>query len=239
MNKILEKIKSNNVISILTEYASFLLLIVSLLGGAKQFITLCFYSPSLLQYFSISQIVIDGIGIVIKSIIFSTAIFAGIITYLLSPRFLRIIFIIISCICILLFLTLTILPAYTPMAHLINQNLFIISAGFLFGMMYYIGNTSKKRFLFIVCFYGLFAIISDHQQADDILNIHIHSAEVNKKYPKAKLLYTNDAYLFYGVPKDSKKEIVNTGLLLPPPKEAFVVCNFYVEKKDVLFEETK
>ncbi|GAA5092612.1 hypothetical protein GCM10023210_21800 [Chryseobacterium ginsengisoli] len=239
MKKILEKLNMDKTINLIKDYASFLLLMASFLGGVKQFITLCFYSPSLLQYFSFSQVLIDGISILIKSIIFLLAISIGIITYLFTSQILRTISIITSSICTLFFLTLTIFPADNPMAHLIFQNLFIISVGVLFGLVYNIGNVSKKRFLFISCFYGLFVIISDHQQADDIINIEKHNVDVAKKYPKAKLLYSNDTYLFYGIPKDPKKEIINIGLLLPPPKEKFVLCNFYIEKKDVLFKETK
>ncbi|MPS64062.1 MAG: hypothetical protein DI622_05715 [Chryseobacterium sp.] len=239
MKKILEKLNIDKTTNLIKDYASFLLLMASFLGGVKQFITLCFYSPSLLQYFSLSQVLIDGISILIKSIIFILALSIGIITYLVTSQILRTISIIASSICALFFLALTIFPADNPMAHLIFQNLFITSVGVLFGLSYHSGNIGKKRFLFISCFYGLFVIISDHQQGDDILNIENHNIEVNKKYPKAKLLYTNDTYLFYGIPRDPKKEIINSGFLLPPPKENFVICNFYVEKKDVLFEETK
>ncbi|WP_160137184.1 hypothetical protein [Chryseobacterium sp. c4a] len=229
----------NNHINLIKEYSSFLFLLVSFLGGAKQFITLCFYSPSLVQYFSLSQVLIDGVGITIKTIIFFASVFIGIITYQIFPKIIRRFFITIACIFIIFFLALTILPAYTPMAHLIFQTIFIISIGFLFGITDHLVEISKRKSIIITCIYGLFTIISDHQQPDDLININNHNIVVNKKFPNATLLYSNDTYLFYGVPKDPNKKIMNIGFLLPQKPENFVVCNFYVEKKDVLFEENK
>lgn len=237
MNDPTEKIDNHKVINLIKDYSAFLLLLVSFLGGAKQFITLCFYSPSLIQYFSLSQILIDGIGILLKTIVLLLAIFIGTIVRLYSFPILHIFLAIITFIAMVFFLTFTILPAYTPMGHLIFQTLFIISVGFLFGIISRFRYEKRKRSLFFIFIYGLFMIISDHQQPDDLINVKNHNITVSKKYPNATLLYSNDTYLFYGVPKDPKKKIINTGFLLPPRPEAFVVCNFYVEKKETLFTE--
>jgi hypothetical protein len=237
MNEPTEKIDIHKVINLVKDYSSFLLLLISFLGGLKQFITLCFYSPSLIQFFSLSQVLIDGIGIMIKTIIFFSSIFIGTIIYPLLPRIFRTFLTTILSILTIFFLTLTIFPAYTPAGHLIFQTLFTILIGILFGIIYYYGQPNKRRFILITCIYGLFMIISDHQQPDDLINIKNHNIILNKKYPNATLLYSNDTYLFYGVPKDPKKKIINTGFLLPQKPEDFVVCNFYVEKRETLFIE--
>lgn len=61
-NKLLE----NKIIKYISENLSLLLIIPGILGGIRQIILLSLLSPSLLIYFSTTQVLLDGISILFQ-----------------------------------------------------------------------------------------------------------------------------------------------------------------------------
>lgn len=68
MNELLDKIESNRLFKFIKENFSLLIFLPSLLGGLRQFLILLYYSPTLIQYFSFSQIAIDGLETIIQGL---------------------------------------------------------------------------------------------------------------------------------------------------------------------------
>lgn len=62
---IIQKIEQNEYFKFIKDNFSLLILLSSLLGGLRQFLVLFYYSPTLIQYFSFSQIAIDGLETII------------------------------------------------------------------------------------------------------------------------------------------------------------------------------
>ncbi|HEX7870674.1 MAG TPA: hypothetical protein VF455_11245, partial [Chryseobacterium sp.] len=65
---VIQKIEQNEFFKFFKENFSLLILLSSLLGGLRQFLVLFYYSPTLIQYFSFSQIAIDGLETIIQGI---------------------------------------------------------------------------------------------------------------------------------------------------------------------------
>lgn len=68
--KLFNEIETNKYLNIVKNYLSLIIIIPYLLGGIKQLINLSIISTDLLDFFSINQVLIDGIFITIKLLLF-------------------------------------------------------------------------------------------------------------------------------------------------------------------------
>lgn len=257
MNTFMQKLEDKNIVSLIKDYSSFILLMLTILGGAKQFAILFYYSPTLTQYFSVSQVLIDGIALIIKFCIF----FVGVVIYLyLFNNYGRLRHIII------LFVSLTIpvflinLSGISNFGFVIINLYIIILLGMLFIATYIhleneipfdIESEYNKKiisiFFFICCVTYIFF---SEKKPIDIINIKTNTSIIRKELPNAELVYFNDQYLFYGlrtketIPDykklyDSLKNTPNFDhrVLVPPRINGPNYSAFYIQKHDVLFEK--
>lgn len=255
MNTVLKKLKDNELFSLIKDYSSFILLILSILGGAKQFAILFYYSPSLTQYFSVTQILIDGIGLLIKFCIF----FIGIITYLYFfshyGRLRHIFF-------FFILLTFCMFPlSISGITHFgfVLINVFIIMLlGMVFTAIYFksknvipIDFESKydgKAITILFFTFCILYIFFSEKSTNDIINVKTNTTIIRKEIPNVDLLYFNDQYLIYGVRSEEKSPPVNKKYSseneknswpprdITPPPHGPHYYSFYVQKSEKLFQ---
>lgn len=240
MTALIDKIENNRLFKFIKDNFSLLIFIPSLLGGLKQLLFLLFYSPSLIQYFSFSQIAIDGLEIIVQgmyllmitSIIYKIT--AKSINRIIISNLLSFIFVIIytwyafdsNKLFEIIPFNLTTLNTY--ILKLFSLTLFGVIFGNMLGAKSIKNETSNyfkyfKFFLVIVSIiYALYVIISYKTFQYNVKNIIDVTKQVRKETSKdAELIFYNDTYLIF----------------ISNPKDEFNTRKFYVKKFEVLFED--
>lgn len=258
MNKIIQKLNDNKIVSLIKDYSSLFLLIITILGGAKQFVVLFYYSPTLTQYFSVSQVLIDGIALIIKFCIFLLGIFFYLSLFNYYGRLRHIIFF--SLLQALLFIPLA-LSKISNLGFVIVNLFIIIIMGMLFTAIYinsknevqidyesrYGGKIISISF-FILCIAYIFF---SEKKPNDIVNINVNTSEIRNKLPNAELIYFNDTYLIYGIRIQEKtpdyKKLYDSLrnkpnfdkrlLVIPPNRGGTNYSGFYIQKHETLFTD--
>ncbi len=241
MIALLEKIENNKLFKFVKDNFSLIIFIPSLLGGLKQLTFLLTYSPSLIQYFSFSQIAIDGLEIIIQCII--VLLIVSFIYALTVGKVNRILlYSIISVILLVLYIWYSI---YTDNFYkivpydLTTLDTYLSKFFSLFFLSIALGiflasrgikaenekrfSIFKKIYLTISIVFLFYFIISYKPFQYNVENVSNVTDKVKKENSKdAELIYYNDSYLIF---------ILN-------PKEDFNHRKFYVQKFETLFEDT-
>lgn len=227
---VLKTIENNNYIKYINENLSLLIAVPTILGGFKQFIILSVMSPSLLTFFSINQLLIDGVVAIIKlsaSFFFVYLYRELIIDYCKEKKFYseKKIWLVNYSLKLFMifwfFIVITVdISFYVP--PLADIMLFIIASLLIFIIVnisiYYNTKASKRLAYFII---ALFILLSDINEGKSIQNFETITALVRKKYPEAKIKYFNDQFIFY----DTRPKYMNSEIV--------------IKKIDDLFEEQK
>lgn len=240
MKTVIDKIENNKLFKFVRDNFSLIIFIPSLLGGMKQFFALFLYSPTLMQYFSFSQLAIDGLETIIQGIY--VLIIISIIYYSIATNTKRII--------IFNIFNATVLVLYTWYIFY-SGNAFKIAPYNLTTLDTYlfkyitltflgitIGNELSNRSIGVearnkfnkyfirvsAIFLAIYFIVGYKPFQYNVENVINITNKVKKKNSKdAELIYYNDSYLIF---------ILN-------PKEDFNHRRFYVQKFETLFEEEK
>lgn len=240
MTTLIDKIENDKRFKFVRDNFSLIIFIPSLLGGLKQFFALLLYSPTLIQYFSFSQLAIDGLETIFQGIYVSIII--SIIYYLIAADTKRIsIFNIFNSIVLVLY---TGYIFYSGNAFKIAPyNLTTLDTYlFKFITLTFLGITIgnelsnrrvrvEARNMFIkyfirvsAIFLAIYFIVGYKPFQYNVKNVIDITNKVKKENSKdAELIYYNDSYLIF---------ILN-------PKEDFNHRRFYVQKFETLFEEEK
>ncbi|MBT2621920.1 hypothetical protein [Chryseobacterium sp. ISL-6] len=189
----------------LRENLTLLLIVPTLLGGFEQFAILCFKSFTLLLYYSPTQVPVDGISILVKVPIFLVAVFTKVqfdearnnikAKWGTLVFFSTFIIMVIALICLLF-----VKEEYKLLGRVCY--LTIANILVLWGLL------KQKRFLqtfnkkasFVTALsivFSMFFNIFTKPDYSEISNINKLTVKIRITYPKAKLLYCNDKYLFF------------------------------------------
>ncbi len=237
MNTLIEKIENDKLFKFVKENLSLLILIPSLFGGLRQFLVLLYLSPTLIQYFSFSQIAIDGLETIIQGIyvvlissllykIFlknNNSNFYGIFTVFAAGLFqISFIYYVQGELFSTTVYNLTTFKAYSVKFCTLTM------VSFIFSSVYDLNSKIKKKSLFldiyigIVVLYVMYIIILFKPFQLNVKNIDNSLSIIRKQYSKnAELVYYNDTYLIY---------VLN-------PNDELDKRKFFVKKFDTLFED--
>ena len=193
--KLFEEIEANKFLNFIKNYLSLIILVPYLLGGIKQLINLSILSTELLDFFSIGQVLIDGIFITIKLLGY----FILLILMKKSIKFLELINFGIIFLLILMIFILIVSYFYDIVR---NENEFY---NLIFLLIYYgliiltFNIIIKSNFLkFYMYAFSLILIIwFSPSKKDDIVNNNEILKLVYKKYPNATFQYSNDKFLIF------------------------------------------
>lgn len=208
----ISKIIENKAFEFISNNLSLLLGIPTLIGGIKQFNDLTSLSPLLYKFFSFSQLIIDGFIILIELITF----YFVFIFYEIFVEFLtnpsgsqsKKAFKIFSCtLFILLVLILSTFMILKFEYNLDKSNYylkFFIYLGIIIIILNIINlSIALKKGEFILFLLALIWGFAFFPKANNsIENFTILTKKISKKYPKSKLAYFNDQYIFYQISKD-------------------------------------
>lgn len=243
MTVLLNKIENHILFRFIKENLSLLILLPSLLGGLRQFIILLYYSPTLIQYFSFSQIAIDGLETIIQGL------YVLILTILVYKCVKNKIVMMAILLCIILFIVvrfswyvivevkedsffsynLTTLKSYFYKILILTTLSFYIALSYALRKIDYM---PYKRFVNISLFVTsiilsiviiLFIVIYKPFQYN-VQNVIDVTKKIRKeKSSSADLVYYNDSYLIF---------VLN-------PNENISKRKYLVEKFEILFENDK
>ena len=193
--KLFNEIETNKYLNIVKNYLSLIIIIPYLLGGIKQLINLSIISTDLLDFFSINQVLIDGIFITIKLLLF-------LILILLLKKSIKIREIINFGIIGLLILMIFALIASHFFNFIRDENefynllLLLVYYGFIIlSINIIIKKNSLEFYMYILSI--ILIIWFTPNNKDDIVNNNEVLEMVLKKYPKASFQYSNDKYLIF------------------------------------------
>lgn len=220
-NKLLE----NKIIKYISENLSLLLIIPGILGGIRQIILLSLLSPSLLIYFSTSQVLLDGISILFQlSIVLFTIYFFNKFINKYRSHPIKILFGMSILILGFVFFMKTQYNSFAISNFDILMKICFSVLATMFSI--YIIKLSKPSALPMAFFsiFGIFAIIFlTYSQPVNVFNISNDNQLqlLKKKFPNIKLEYVNDTYLIYNL--NSKEENKSKQV-------------FFIQKHENLFE---
>lgn len=215
---ILKSIEENNYIKYFNENLSLLIAIPTLIGGLKQFIFLSFLSSNLLTFFSINQLLIDGVIAIIKlsATFFFVYLYKGLIlNYCKEKKFYSekkswLINYSLKLVMIFWFFVVIFFDVNYYFPQLMDILLFIISSLVIFSLInisiYYNTHIARRTVYLLI---SLYIVLSDVNGGKSIQNFAEITASVRKKYPEAEIKYFNDQFIFYETkPKYMNSEIV-------------------------------
>lgn len=213
--KLFEEIEANKFLNIIKNYLSLIILVPYLLGGIKQLINLSILSTELLDFFSIGQVLIDGIFITIKLLGY----FILLILMKKSIKFLELINFGIIFLLILMIFILIVSYFYDIVR---NENEFY---NLIFLLIYYgliiltFNIIIKSNFLkFYMYAFSLILIIwFSPSKKYEIVNNNEILKLVYKKYPNATFQYSNDKFLIF----NTNSNLNNNKFLILKNEELF------------------
>ncbi|MBT2559844.1 hypothetical protein J7E50_18135 [Pedobacter sp. ISL-68] len=196
---------TRNLTTVLTKNLALLLILPTLLGGCEQFVTLCLKSFTLLLYYSPTQVPIDGISILVKVPIFLLGVFVNLKYHEARTNikanwgtlvFLSIFILMLIALTVVLFVRED-YKLLIKIAYLIIANIAVI---LLLKKDKTVLQTFSKKATYVIAvsivlatFYNVLTK-RDYSEVGNITNL---TDKLKAKYPNAKLLYSNDKYLFY------------------------------------------
>jgi hypothetical protein len=239
METFIQKINNNEIFKFIKENFSLLIFIPSLLGGIRQFLSLLYYSPTLIQYFSFSQIIIDGIDVLLQLLYVLTINLVVLkiiqkkedyIYYL--QAFLALLVLITTIIYFCFFYSNDNIKNYNIVNH--KENLFKILLLTVIALSVANNISSLKNYrskklsiaFFIISTLGIMYLflaalfVKPFQYNVENLTEVINEIK-HKKTKKAKLIYYNDSYLIF----------------LLNPEDSSGNKKFYIKKFEDIFNE--
>jgi magnesium-transporting ATPase (P-type) len=242
MNELLDKIESNRLFKFIKENFSLLIFLPSLLGGLRQFLILLYYSPTLIQYFSFSQLAIDGLETIIQSLYVTIV---TIIVYKVVKNKLYTIFILIFIFFLIILrfswyviveakeyslfsYNLTTLKSYSYKILSLTGISFYIALGYALKNIDDTTHRFRNTLVYIVSSVGivllLYFIILYRPFQYNVQNVVEVTNKVRKEQSScAELVYYNDNYLIF---------VLN-------PKNKIDKRKYFVKKFESLFEESE
>ena len=213
--KLFEEIEANKFLNFIKNYLSLIILVPYLLGGIKQLINLSILSTELLDFFSIGQVLIDGIFITIKLL-------GYFILLILMKKSIKSLELINFGIIFLLILMIFILIVSYFYDIVRNENEFY---NLIFLLIYYgliiltFNIIIKSNFLkFYMYAFSLILIIwFSPSKKDEIVNNNEILKLVYKKYPNATFQYSNDKFLIF----NTNSNLNNNKFLILKNEELF------------------
>ncbi|WP_313101628.1 hypothetical protein [Epilithonimonas sp.] len=208
------KLLENKIIKYISENLSLLLIIPAIPGGIRQLILISILSPSLLIYFSTTQVLLDGVSILFQLIIvlFTVYFFNKFINKYRSHP-----------IKILLGMSILIVGFIFYMKQQYNSfaiSNFDILMKICFSVLAIMFAQYIIKFLkpsaLPMAFFSIFAVFAviflTYSQPVNVLNISNDNQILvfKKKYPNIQLEYVNDIYLIYNLnskEKDKRKQV--------------------------------
>ncbi|WP_330744923.1 hypothetical protein [Chryseobacterium sp. CP-77] len=204
MKRFFDALLANSILTFLKEYFAIIIFVPTLLGGLGQLYQLVSLSPSLIEYFSISQLLIDGILILIRSPLYLIGILSyGFYLAIKNDKRQHIKF------------WITLFFAFMALAlniyrDFVDENYYKLFKSFMllginiFFIFLYknMGNakTSLKIFGLVitaVLFSILLNILDRQFDYNSIENISLLTDKVKAQYPKAEFRYYNDKFVIF------------------------------------------
>ncbi|WET48152.1 hypothetical protein PYS58_16435 [Chryseobacterium indologenes] len=211
MNKFFEALLANNVMTFLKEYFTIILFLPTLLGGLRQLYQLVSLSPSLIQFFSISQLLIDGILILIRMPLFLIGILLyGFYNAIKDDKMQRIKFWISVTIIFIGFSAFCYRLCEQENFYQLIKNFITVGTNIFFIFLYrFMGSvkTSLKALGLIISALLLsvtFDITDKQFDYKTIENISLLKEEVEIKYPNAEFKYYNDKFVIFQNPLNKR-----------------------------------
>ncbi|WP_267406413.1 MULTISPECIES: hypothetical protein [unclassified Chryseobacterium] len=207
---ILEKIENNYFFKFFNNNNAMLIAVPTIIGGIKQFLEISYISTDLIKFFSLSQLIIDGLIATIKLLFvyFILFVYKDIVqsrmneekSYTLRYKWLKKYIIKLS---VLFFLTnaLVIYLYYINIDRYLLKILtipFILVTYCLWVTLVFLGKF-RSKITKTVTFIGIgfITIFVQIKDVNKIENFNDLSNSVRQKYPKAKIAFYNDQYIFF------------------------------------------
>ncbi|WP_231433791.1 hypothetical protein [Chryseobacterium sp. Leaf313] len=204
-----EKINSNRDIQFFKEYSSFFILLPTIFAGLKQSLILLILNRNVLTFFSVSQLISDGI---VLTAVFAFLVFCSTLYKLAADRFIKknIYLLIIEWVA-----TIVGFGLFAFAKHFILENyayaiMYIFVLIFIYTSLILNKDLVMKGLLYLlllVSVIGIDALMSVDPN-EEIRNVKITTEKVREKYPTSFLLYYNDQYLFYRAENTSREILV-------------------------------
>ncbi|WP_431609351.1 hypothetical protein [Chryseobacterium sp. 'Rf worker isolate 10'] len=215
----------NRIIKYLSENLSLIIIIPALLGGIRQFLLLSILSPSLLIYFSTSQVLLDGISILFQlSIMLFTVFYFNKFVERYKSHSLKILFGIGS----LLIICYIFLKNYYNFSAISYSDIVLKTFFLILATMFCIYIIKLMSVSALPMAFGLFltivvVIFLTYSKPLNVFNItHDNKIQsLKKQFPNIKLEYVNDTYLIYNL--NSKENDKNKKI-------------YFIQKHENLFE---
>ncbi|QWT87304.1 hypothetical protein KBP46_05450 [Chryseobacterium sp. PCH239] len=215
----------NRIIKYLSENLSLIIIIPALLGGIRQFLLLSILSPSLLIYFSTSQVLLDGISILFQlSIMLFTVFYFNKFVDKYKSHPLKILFGIGS----LLIICYLFLRNYYNFSAISYSDIFLKTVFLILATMFCIYIIKLMSASALPMAFGLLltivvVIFLTYSKPLNVFNItHDNKIQsLKKQFPNIKLEYVNDTYLIYNL--NSKENDKNKKI-------------YFIQKHENLFE---
>lgn len=244
MNTLIQKIEQNEIFKFIKENFSLIIFVPSLLGGLRQFIILLFYSPTLIQYFSFTQIAIDGLETIFQVIfMICTAIFfykvvLKNIRNFLAKKILMLFFLLLYSGILFYFNGFQIIETtynLSTFTSYLLKSLSLVLLSLILADSYdtsinaqiYSSNKMKmalKLMTVVTILYAVFYIVMIKPFQYNVENVTNLTKNAREKFSKkAELIYYNDTYLVF----------------IKNPDDELDERRFYVQKFETLFEEGK
>ncbi|MCT4327738.1 hypothetical protein [Chryseobacterium indologenes] len=217
MNKFFETILANSLMTFLKEYFTIILFIPTLLGGLRQLYQLVSISPSLIQFFSISQLLIDGILIIIRVPLFLIGILLyGFYRVIKEDKRERIKFWIAVISGFIGFSAYCYKIGVEENYYQLVKNFITFATNISFIFLYKFMGSAKnkiKAFGLIISaiILSIMYDITDKQFDNTIENISLLKKEVQIKYPNAEFKYYNDKFVIFENPLNKRYIIKEFG----------------------------
>lgn len=239
METFIEKIDNNQTFKFIKENFSLLIFIPSLLGGIRQFLSLFYYSPTLIQYFSFSQIIIDGIDVLLQLLY---VLIINLVVFKIIQRkenyiyYLQIFLSILVCVSAIIYYCLFYSNDNIKHYNIVNHKEYLFKILLLTVIALSVANningvkSSKSKKLniafYLISILGILYLflaalfVTPFQYNVENLTEKINEIK-REKTKKAKLIYYNDSYLIF---------ILN-------PEESSENKKFYIKKFEDIFSE--
>lgn len=217
MNKFFEALLANSAMTFLKEYFTIILFLPTLLGGLRQLYQLVSLSPSLIQFFSISQLLIDGILILIRVPLFLIGILLfGFYKAIKDNKRERIKFWIAVISGFIGFSAYCYRIGVEENFYQLVKNFITLAINISFIFLYKFMGSAKNEIKAIGLIISAIILsimydITDKQFDSTIENISLLKKEVQSKYPNAEFKYYNDKFVIFENPLNKRYIVKDFG----------------------------
>jgi len=211
---IILRLKNSVTLEFIKEYFSIIVAIPYIIGGIIQFFALTEISMTLVKFFSLSQLLIDGILILVK--ICGTYFFVKCCSIFFKDfiddngNWTTFFYILLLLVTLSLGIYFCYLRIFDPFNTLIFDLMvyFVMGCLMLFSSLFYLIKSISIKLIVVIFFSVLMNIIPS--KVSKIENFNTITNELKTKHKNVKLSYFNDQYLFFETDrgKDNNKIII-------------------------------